>query len=111
MAWTAGAPWPIPRRRIERAHERTAMNRTSLTLILSLLTLGAADSAAAQERRPRPERGDRPTGPLEVHQPPTEQGIAWFGTWDAALAEAKRTQRPILFMSAAPQCQGVPGVW
>ncbi|MEM9379514.1 MAG: hypothetical protein AAGB93_06135 [Planctomycetota bacterium] len=87
------------------------MNRTSLTLTLSLLTLTAAAPAAAQEGRPRPDRDGRPVGPAEVHEPPTEQGIAWFGTWDAALAEAKRTRRPILFMSAAPQCQGVPGVW
>lgn len=56
-------------------------------------------------------RGGRPPGPLEVHAEPAGPGIAWFGTWDAALAEAKRTQRPILFMSAAPQCQRVPGVW
>ncbi len=52
-----------------------------------------------------------PKGPLESHIPPTEAGIAWFGTWTGALEEAKRSKRPILFMSAAPQCQGVPGVW
>ena len=52
-----------------------------------------------------------PKGPLATHVPPTEPGIAWFGTWEGALAEAKRTQRPILFMSAAPQCHEVPGVW
>ena len=45
---------------------------------------------------------------LEV---PTEPSIAWFGTWEAGLAEAKRTDRPILLMSAAPQCHGVPGMW
>ena len=38
-------------------------------------------------------------------------GIAWFGTWDPGLAEAKRTGRPILLMSAAPFCGGVPGMW
>lgn len=53
--------------------------------------------------------GDR--GPLPVHEPPAAAGIAWFGTWEGALAEAKRTGRPILFQSAAPQCQNVPGVW
>jgi hypothetical protein len=56
-------------------------------------------------------RGGRPVGPVEVHAEPAGPGIAWFGTWEAALAEAKRTRRPILFMSAAPQCQRVPGVW
>lgn len=61
-----------------------------------------------------PSHGDRrggPPGPLAEQAPPDAPGIAWFGTWDAALAEAKRTRRPILFMSAAPQCHGVPGVW
>lgn len=52
-----------------------------------------------------------PKGPLESHVPPTEPGIAWFGTWAGALEASKRSGRPILFMSAAPQCQGVPGVW
>ncbi|MBL8727051.1 MAG: hypothetical protein JNM25_01380 [Planctomycetes bacterium] len=38
-------------------------------------------------------------------------GIAWFGTWQQGLAEARRTGRPILLMAATPQCHGVPGVW
>ena len=37
--------------------------------------------------------------------------IAWYATLDSALAEAERSQRPILFTSAAPACTGVPGVW
>jgi hypothetical protein len=40
-----------------------------------------------------------------------QDSIAWFGTWQQGLAEAKRTGRPILLMSATPQCHGVPGVW
>jgi len=38
-------------------------------------------------------------------------GIAWFGTWQQGLAEAQRTGKPILLMSAVPQCHNVPGVW
>ena len=38
-------------------------------------------------------------------------GIAWYGTWEAAKSEAERTGKPILLLSAAPQCQGVPGIW
>jgi hypothetical protein len=38
-------------------------------------------------------------------------GIHWFSTLKPALAFAKRTDRPILFMSAAPHCGGVSGVW
>ena len=38
-------------------------------------------------------------------------GVGWWGTWDGALTEAKRTGKPILLLSAAPQCHGVPGIW
>lgn len=69
-------------------------------------------------RPPPPHEGGRRGGPPRgggapegEQSAPETAGIAWFGTWEAALAEAKRTKRPILFMSAAPQCQGVPGVW
>ena len=39
------------------------------------------------------------------------ENIAWFGTWEGGLAEARRTGRPILLISGAPQCHNVPGVW
>ena len=39
------------------------------------------------------------------------ESIAWYGTLDAARAEAKRTDRPILLISARPECRGVPGFW
>ena len=38
-------------------------------------------------------------------------GIAWFGVLKDGLKEAKRTGKPILFLTAAPQCNGVPGMW
>jgi hypothetical protein len=38
-------------------------------------------------------------------------GIQWFTTWEAGKAEAERTGRPILFVSAAPHCAGVSGIW
>ena len=37
--------------------------------------------------------------------------IAWHGTWKGGLAEAKRSGKPILLVSAVPQCHSVPGVW
>jgi hypothetical protein len=37
--------------------------------------------------------------------------IAWFGTWEEGLAEAQRTGRPILIVSAAPQCHNISGLW
>ena len=38
-------------------------------------------------------------------------GVAWWGTWEGAMEEASRSGKPILLLSAAPQCQGVPGLW
>ena len=38
-------------------------------------------------------------------------GIAWYGVLTEGMAEAKRTGKPILFITAAPQCGGVPGMW
>ena len=37
--------------------------------------------------------------------------IAWYGTWEQGLAEAKRLDLPIILHSAAPRCGGVPGMW
>jgi len=37
--------------------------------------------------------------------------IAWHGTWKGGLAEAQRTGKPIMLVSAVPQCHSVPGVW
>lgn len=37
--------------------------------------------------------------------------IAWYGTLSSGLEVAKDTGRPILLVSGAPQCHGVPGVW
>ena len=38
-------------------------------------------------------------------------GIAWFGVLKDGLKEAKRTGKPIMFVTAAPQCDGIPGMW
>jgi hypothetical protein len=41
----------------------------------------------------------------------TGGGIAWYGTWEGGVAEARASARPILLMSAAPRCHDVPGMW
>ena len=38
-------------------------------------------------------------------------GFAWYGVLDDGIEEAKRTGKPILFITAAAQCSGVPGMW
>ena len=40
-----------------------------------------------------------------------DAGVAWYATWETGVAEAKRSNRPIFFMSAAAQCSGVSGVF
>ena len=37
--------------------------------------------------------------------------IAWYSTLASGLAEAERSNRPILLISGAPQCLGVSGTW
>ena len=74
---------------------------------MKILVAAVALLGALQE--PPPGRG-RPPGPGLVTAPKGDR-IAWFGTWEAGLAEAKRTQRPILLVSAAPHCHNVPGIW
>ena len=44
-------------------------------------------------------------------EPDARSGIAWYGTWERGLRVAKSTGRPILLISAAPQCHGVSGLW
>lgn len=45
------------------------------------------------------------------NQEPDAPRIAWYATLEGGLAEAQRSNRPILFTSAAPQCLGVSGIW
>lgn len=46
-----------------------------------------------------------------AEDPGIPAGIAWYGVLADGLAEAQRTGKPILLVSAAPQCAGVPGMW
>ena len=73
----------------------------------AVVFLSASVLSFAQGR----DRGARPdtlgVSPLALGS----QSIAWYGRLDAALAEAERSNRPIIFMSAASQCSGVPGVF
>jgi len=48
---------------------------------------------------------------LSAQQPIGDAGVAWYTTWATGVAEAKRSNRPIFFMSAATTCSGIPGVF
>jgi len=55
-------------------------------------------------------KGPPPDNKSSQAEPPAN-GIQWFATWKAGLAEAQRTGKPILLVSAAPHCAGVSGIW
>ena len=38
-------------------------------------------------------------------------GIVWYGVLEDGLAEAKASGKPIMLLSAAPNCVGVSGIW
>lgn len=82
----------------------TRIDRSMLRTLLLLLSLLAIAPAVDAQRR----GGGRDSAAIEATDDP---GIAWFGSWEGALAEAKRTGKPILLFSAAPQCRAVPGMW
>lgn len=62
------------------------------------------------EKGPAPtEKGKTDDGAIGVLKEPAT--IQWYATLERGLAEAKRTGKPILFVSAAPHCAGVSGMW
>ena len=48
--------------------------------------------------------------PLAAEPNPAPR-IAWHGNLAEGLAEARQSGRPILLVSGAPACLGIPGVW
>ena len=72
------------------------------TITLASLFVSAAALSA---------QGPRPNDLGASPQPVGEAGVAWYTTWDTALAEAQRSNRPIFFMAAAATCSGISGVF
>lgn len=91
-----------------------------LPILALLMCFSISLDAFAQrnnEGRRSQKQGDRQrktkTNQNQFGAPDTskQEKIAWFSTLESALAEAKRTQRPIFMTAARPECQGVPGIW
>ena len=59
--------------------------------------------------RPKGEPKERPKGDPE--QAAAGGGVQWYATLAGGLKETERTGKPILFLTAAPHCAGVPGIW
>lgn len=84
--------------------------KRSIPMAICILLVASSTICVAQ----RSNDNKRSRGAMEVPDHPQEigeAGIAWFTTWETGLAEAKRTNRPIFFMSAATTCSGVSGVF
>ena len=80
-----------------------------------LIALSAAMVIAAVISRPANAQLAPPAGATYGGSVPSSKkvvsGIAWYGVLQDGLDEAKRTGKPILFITAAAQCGGVPGMW
>ena len=74
-------------------------------IALTVYSLAIFAPASWAQGGPRPS--DLGASQLDIG----ESGIAWYTTWETALAEAKRSGRPIMFVAAATQCRGVSGVF
>ena len=73
------------------------------TILLTTMALLAISPSYAQ--------GPRPNDIGASKQAVGSPGVVWYTTWDTAIEEAKRSQRPIFFMAAAAQCDGISGVF
>lgn len=57
-----------------------------------------------------------PAGEFDPASVPLEDGIAWYGTWEDAMAEKERTGKPVMLHMGSPRCPAksghrVPGTW
>lgn len=104
LFFSAGNLFAAVRQRVKQlAQELTRRIKTMKTpTIMAVVTLLATLTAYsnAQDKRNNNNR-----------QAPDGEKIAWYSTLDSALAEAERTEKPILLIAARPECQGVPGKW
>lgn len=72
---------------------------------IGLIAFCLSLSSIALGQGPRP--GDLGASQLDIGDP----GIAWYTTWESGKAEAERSGRAIMFVSAATQCNGISGVF
>ena len=89
------------------------VGKLSVALVMSLLLTGLSGESQA-EGRTKGKNDARDGSKLNLRANPAElgsKGIVWYATWESAKAEAKRSGRPIFFMTAAYQCSNVPGVY
>jgi hypothetical protein len=57
-----------------------------------------------------------PLGEFDPAMVPQADGIVWYGTWEAAMAEKERTGKPVMLHFGSPRAPTenvvcVPGTW
>ena len=80
----------------------------NVAMMLLLLCSTLMTQVSAGQGGPGGGPGGQNAGPV-IKAP--DAYIQWYGTLAGGLDEAKRTGKPILFISAAPHCAGVSGMW
>lgn len=78
-----------------------------LAFVLGWSASGDASPGATSPPAPEQTTSDTASSPTVTGEP----GIAWYADWGAGLAEAQRSQRPILLQFMRPACRGVSGVF
>ena len=68
-------------------------------------------SSGAKGGRGGPPNGGGPETRTTSPATGKDPAIQWYATLERGLAEAKRTNKPILFVTGAPHCSGVSGMW
>lgn len=93
-------------------------SRSFRKLALCGVVVGVAfASPCFAQKKERPQKGKvNPAERADYQLPPSSQpvgesGVVWYATWDTAMAEAKRSGKPIFFMSAAATCSGISGIF
>ncbi len=86
-------------------------------LALALPTLAPAkvtpeSPEAVPGETPQVPFGDRPYTAAADGRPVLD-GIVWYGTWEAAMAEMERTGKPVMLHMGSPRDRKtcVPGTW
>jgi len=83
-------------------------------LLIALSGLVTLSAIAQRSDRTRGRAESNKPRPVDIGAMPQEIGaenIAWYTTWESALTEAQRTNRPIFFFAAAAQCSAISGIF
>lgn len=78
---------------------------------IACLFLGWSLASAQRERPDGPGGGPRPEQLGENPADLGSAGVVWYPILKDGLAEARRSNKPVLFMAVASQCGGISGVF